>query len=142
MTRGVIGTDRDNEQERIHREAKDGLFRGATRSQELAADEEIATNTSGRVLDVAGLYVPCQRSEGPRLDDTLVRGEFFYTVQLGDTLTSIRARFGVAAGVLARVNGLQPSTRLKIGQELRVYNRHIVPPGLEDGILINLPQRL
>jgi len=80
--------------------------------------------------------------ERPQLADMLVGGEFFYTVQLGDTLTSIGARFGVAGGVLARENGLQPSTRLKSGRELRVYNRHIVPPVLEDGILINLPQRL
>jgi L,D-transpeptidase ErfK/SrfK len=48
----------------------------------------------------------------------------------------------MAAGVLARENDLQSSTRLKVGQELRVYNRHIVSPGLEEGILINLPQRL
>lgn len=85
---------------------------------------------------------PSSAQEGPRLADTLVGGEFFYTVQLGDTLTSIGARFGVAAGLLARENGLQASTRLKTGQELRVDNRHIVPPGPEDGILINLPQRL
>jgi L,D-transpeptidase ErfK/SrfK len=85
---------------------------------------------------------PGSAQEGPQLADMLVGGEVFYTVQLGDLLTSIGARFGVAAGVLARENGLQPSTRLKIGQELRVYNRHIVPPGLEDGVLINLPQRL
>jgi L,D-transpeptidase ErfK/SrfK len=85
---------------------------------------------------------PGSAQERPQLADTLVGGEFLYTVQLGDTLTSIGARFGVAAGVLARENGLQPSIRLKIGQELRVYNRHIVPPVLEDGILINLPQRL
>jgi L,D-transpeptidase ErfK/SrfK len=85
---------------------------------------------------------PGSAQEGSQLADTLVGGVFFYTVQLGDTLTSIGARFGVAAGVLARENGFQPSTRLKIGQELRVYNRHIVPPRLKDGILINLPQRL
>jgi L,D-transpeptidase ErfK/SrfK len=85
---------------------------------------------------------PSSAQKGPRLADTLVGGEFFYTVQLGDTLTSIGARFGVAAGLLARENGLQASTRLKTGQELRVYNRQIVPPGPEDGILINLPQRL
>jgi L,D-transpeptidase ErfK/SrfK len=85
---------------------------------------------------------PGSAQEGHQLADTLVGGEFSFTVQPGDTLTSIGARFGVAAGVLARENGLQLSTRLKIGQELRVYNRHIVPPGPEDGILLNLPQRL
>ena len=76
------------------------------------------------------------------LADRLVGGEFPYTVQPGDSLTSIGARFGVAAGVLARENGLEPSARLITGQPLRVNNRHIVPPGWADGLLINLPQRL
>ena len=33
--------------------------------------------------------------------------------------------------MLAQVNGLQPSTRLKAGQELRVYNRHNRPTGVK-----------
>ncbi|HSF29301.1 MAG TPA: L,D-transpeptidase family protein [Candidatus Tectomicrobia bacterium] len=86
--------------------------------------------------------VPGGAQDHPQLSDTLVGGETFYTVQPGDSLTRIGARFGVAAGVLSRENGLQPLSRLKIGQELRVDNRHIVPPGVQDGIIINLPQRL
>ena len=86
------------------------------------------------LLSLLACTFPSSAQEHPQLADMMVGGEFFYTVQLGDTLTSIGARFGVAAGVLARENDLQPSTRLKIGQELRVYNRHIVPPVLEDGI--------
>jgi L,D-transpeptidase ErfK/SrfK len=85
---------------------------------------------------------PGSAQEGPQLADTLVGGEFFYAVLRGGTLTSIGTRFGVPAGVLARENGLHHATRLKIEQELRVYNRHLVPPGLAEGILINLPQRL
>jgi L,D-transpeptidase ErfK/SrfK len=103
--------------------------------------------TSQRTL-LAGLVIwltwtfPVSAQEGPQLADTLVGGEFFYTVQRGETLTSLGARFGVAAGVLARENGLHASTRLQVGQELRVEHRHILPPGLKDGIVINLPQRL
>jgi L,D-transpeptidase ErfK/SrfK len=85
---------------------------------------------------------PGDAQERAQISDTLVGREFLYTVQPGDSLTSIGARFGVAPGVLARANGLQPSSRLKSGQELRVDNRHIVPLGLQDGILINLPQCL
>jgi L,D-transpeptidase ErfK/SrfK len=94
------------------------------------------------LLTLPACTLPGGAQELPQLSDALVGGEFFYMVQPGDSLTSIGARFGVVAGVLARENSLQPSARLKIGQELRVENRHIVPPGLEDGILINLPQRL
>jgi L,D-transpeptidase ErfK/SrfK len=94
------------------------------------------------LLRLLACTFPGGAQEHPQLADTLVGGEFFYAVQLSDTLTSIGDRFGMAAGVLARVNGLQPSIRLKVGQELRIYNRHIVPPGLEAGILITLPQCL
>ena len=43
---------------------------------------------------------------------------------------------------LAELNGLKPTVRLKLGQELRIDNPHIVPNSLVDGILINVPQRM
>ncbi len=72
----------------------------------------------------------------------LVGGEFFYSVQPRDSLTLIGARFGVAAGVLARENGLGTGDLLRVGQVLRIDNRHVVPFLLEDGILVNVSQRL
>ena len=76
------------------------------------------------------------------LADELTGGEFAYTTQKGDSLTSIGARFGIEVRVLAKDNGLNPAVRLREGQVLRVDNRHIVPQSLEDGILINIPQRM
>lgn len=76
------------------------------------------------------------------LADQLVGREFTYIVQPGDSLTAIGARFGVSVSHLADGNKLAPNARLKIAQELRVDNRHIVPRGLDDGIVINLPQRM
>jgi L,D-transpeptidase ErfK/SrfK len=75
-------------------------------------------------------------------DQILVGAEFSYSVRPGDSLTLIGARFGVAAAVLARRNGLGTGDRLRIGQLLRIDNRHVVPFLLEDGILVNVPQRL
>jgi len=82
--------------------------------------------------------------ERPLLSDQLVGREFAYTVQPGDSLTAIGARFGVSASVLASRNSLAPTARLKIAQELTVDNRHIVPPAIDNGIVIviNLPQRM
>jgi L,D-transpeptidase ErfK/SrfK len=65
-----------------------------------------------------------------------------YAVQRGDSLTGIGARFAVSAESLAARNGLSARRKLSPGQVLRVDNRHIVPAVLENGILINVPQRL
>ncbi len=80
--------------------------------------------------------------ERPALANRVVGGQFQYSAQSGDSLTSIGARFGMDVPVLARANNLGPTARLKLGQVLRIDNRHIVPQALEDGILINLPQRM
>lgn len=72
----------------------------------------------------------------------LVGEPFEYTVQSGDSLTRIGARFGVEQIVLARTNGIKYSAMLHPGQLLRIDNRHIVPERLEEGIVINLPQRM
>lgn len=64
-----------------------------------------------------------------------------YQVMSGDTLGLVAARFGLEAPVLARDNGLKTNARLRIGDTLEIDNRHIVPAGYDDGIVVNLPQR-
>jgi L,D-transpeptidase ErfK/SrfK len=65
-----------------------------------------------------------------------------HTVEPGDTLTSLSARFGVDLAVLAADNRLQQSIVLRPGQMLRIDGRHIVPVEVHHGILINIPQRM
>ena len=73
---------------------------------------------------------------------TVITGEVQrYQVLSGDTLSLVAARFGVETAVLARDNNLKTSARLKPGDTLEIDNRHIVPAGVDDGILVNLPQR-
>jgi L,D-transpeptidase ErfK/SrfK len=76
------------------------------------------------------------------LSDQLVGREFTYIVQPGDSLTAIGARFGVGVNLLAAGNKLAHNARLKIAQELNIDNRHIVPRATDDGIVINIPQRM
>jgi L,D-transpeptidase ErfK/SrfK len=73
---------------------------------------------------------------------SLVGGEFSYTVERGDSLALIGARFGEDPGRIARDNGLAPSARLSLAQRLRVENRHVVPRVVGEGVVINIPQRL
>jgi L,D-transpeptidase ErfK/SrfK len=71
----------------------------------------------------------------------IIGSDFMYTIQKGDSLTSIGSRFGVDARVIAETNSLQ-SDKLAIGQALRIDNRHIVPPSNRVSILVNVPQRM
>jgi len=79
---------------------------------------------------------------GSMLSDQSVGREFVYVVQPGDSLTAIGARFGVGINFLAAANGLAPGARLKVAQELNIDNRHIAPRAIDDGIVINIPQRM
>ena len=68
--------------------------------------------------------------------------QFQYTVQPGNSLVRVGARFGIEPGVLARTNSIQYDALLHPDQVLQVDNRHIIPERLDEGILINLPQRM
>lgn len=85
---------------------------------------------------------PAASQDQPQLFEQLVGSEFSYLVQKGDSLVGIGARFGVNGGFLAASNQLSPTSPLKAGQSLRVDNRHIVPDIINDGIVINIPQRM
>lgn len=85
-------------------------------------------------------YMPCAIAKPPELPIT--GGVFEYTVRPGDYLIKIGARFGVAAKSLSVDNGLDYNALLMPGTRLVVDNRHIVPVLREDGLLINVPQRM
>jgi L,D-transpeptidase ErfK/SrfK len=91
-------------------------------------------------LTYAGSLVLAEEPSG--LSRHLVGRQFTYSVKEGDSLAGVGARFAVDSPVLAKRNGLSPRAALRAGQVLRIDNRHIVPAVLEDGILINVPQRL
>lgn len=83
-----------------------------------------------------------QAQDMAAVSTTVVGSQFAYTVQAGDYLTRIGARFGIAPTVLARMNGIKYNALIYPGQVLQIDNRHIVPETLQTGIVINLPQRM
>lgn len=76
------------------------------------------------------------------LAHAIVGERFEYVVQPGDFFIGLAARFGESAMVIAQSNGIDYSSRLYPGQRLEIDNRHVVPEIAENGILINLPQRM
>src|SRR5688572_15255655 len=67
----------------------------------------------------------------------ILGSEFSYSVQPGDSMTSIGARFGVDVRVIAEANELPVSARLKPEQLLQIDNRHIVPELHDTDIVVN-----
>jgi L,D-transpeptidase ErfK/SrfK len=98
------------------------------------------------VLAVMAALAPSARAyENPpraNLSYVIVGGESSYAVQRGDSLKLIGARFGVSPWVISSINMIDPNASLRIGQRLRIDNRHIVPAVIADGILVNIPQRM
>ncbi len=78
----------------------------------------------------------------PRIGSRIAGREFDYTVAPGQTIQSISARYGVEPRVLASENGLSSDVRVKPGRVLHIDNRHLVPADINDGILINVPQKM
>lgn len=91
---------------------------------------------------LAGLALPAPAGELPPLSRSVTGGDTEYVIQRGDSLTAIGARFGVAATLLAQQNAIPYEAIIHPGQRLYIHNPHIVPASLDDGILINLPQRM
>ncbi len=76
------------------------------------------------------------------LSHTVVGGRFEYVVKSGDTLSGIEARFAEPAANIAQNNSLDAKGSLTAGQRLVIENLHVVPDMLQEGIIVNLPQRL
>lgn len=91
---------------------------------------------------LAGLSLASVAGDLPPLSRQVTGGEFEYTVRPGDFLIAIGARFGVPPELLAKQNATPYDAIIHPGQRLRIDNPHIVPAVLDDGVLINLPQRM
>jgi L,D-transpeptidase ErfK/SrfK len=87
-------------------------------------------------LTVAFLMVgtPALAQSVPRISHLLVGLHEAYVVQKSDTLRSLSSRHGIPVAVLARDNRLASDAHLKVGQTLRIDDRHIVPAEIDDGI--------
>jgi L,D-transpeptidase ErfK/SrfK len=74
--------------------------------------------------------------------ETIVGDRWVHVVSGGESWVTIGARVGVDPAVLAARNGLNVRVPLQPGDVLGIDNRHIVPVSGEDGVIINIPQRM
>lgn len=74
--------------------------------------------------------------------DIIIGGETLYIIKKGDTLERIGAKLGVDWINITKENNLDAHKPLKIGQKLRVNTRKIVPKVIDEGIIINIPDKM
>ncbi len=92
---------------------------------------------------VHGVSLAAVTGKGPeRLAHQLSGGTSIYTIEKGDNLSLISGKVGEPLEDIRKLNGLDIDAVLRPGQLLAIDNRHIVPNAADDGIVINLPQRM
>lgn len=76
------------------------------------------------------------------VSDKIVGSIGVYTVVKGDSMALVSAKLGVSRDHLAKENKLASNrASLKVGQKLRYNNRKIIPQKVNNGIIINVPDR-
>jgi lipoprotein-anchoring transpeptidase ErfK/SrfK len=75
------------------------------------------------------------------ISEKLVGQSSIYTTVAGDTIRLVAAKLGVSRQQIISMNQLDPKAHLKTGQKLRYNNRKIVPQRMQDGLVINIPDR-
>jgi L,D-transpeptidase ErfK/SrfK len=72
----------------------------------------------------------------------IIGGETVYHVVKGDSIELIGAKLGVDRKNIIKDNKIDTKKFLKIGQELKINTRKIIPKTIDNGIIINIPDRM
>lgn len=74
--------------------------------------------------------------------DIIIGEETVYYVVKGDSIELISAKLGVDSKNIIRDNNIDVKKILNIGQQLKVNTRKIAPKIIDNGIIINIPDRM
>ncbi len=74
--------------------------------------------------------------------DMIVGGPVSYTVAKGDSLSVVAAKSGRAWRIIAEENKIEADRILRVGEKISINTRRIVPMQVQDGIVINVPERM
>jgi L,D-transpeptidase ErfK/SrfK len=74
--------------------------------------------------------------------DVIIGGKTTVSAKKGDSLYLISARYGVDWQNVAKENNFDPKKVCCVGQEFIINNLRIVPKIINDGIIVNVPDRM
>lgn len=69
-------------------------------------------------------------------------GKTTVTTKKGDSLYIISSRYGVDWRIIAKENNFDPNKVCCVGQEFVINNLRIVPKVIDNGIIVNIPDRM
>lgn len=69
-------------------------------------------------------------------------GTYTISTKKGDSLNIISSRYGVDWRVIAKENNFDPNKVCCVGQEFVINNLRIVPKIIDNGIIVNIPDRM
>lgn len=73
--------------------------------------------------------------------DMIIGGDVTHTVGKGENLYRVGAKYGVYWKTVAKMNGLNEKDPLVEGTVLKLNTRKIVPRVIDNGIIVNIPDR-
>lgn len=74
-------------------------------------------------------------------DENIIEKDIVYTVVKGDYGEMIEGKLGLSWRYIAAANSINPKAPLEIGQKLKIKFKRIIPMMLDNGIVINIPDR-
>ena len=74
-------------------------------------------------------------------DEGIIEKDIAYTVVKGDYGEMIEGKVGLEWSHIASSNQIKYNAPLEIGQKLNIKFRRIIPPRIDNGIIINIPDR-
>ena len=87
------------------------------------------------------LFIACILFAAHASADMIIGGDVTHTVGKGENLYRVGAKYGVYWKTIARVNGLNEKDPLVEGTTLKLNTRKIVPRVVDNGIIVNIPDR-
>ena len=74
-------------------------------------------------------------------DENIIEKDMVYFVVKGDFGETIEGKLGLNWSYIAASNSLSPKAHLAIGQKLKIQFKRIIPMKIDNGIIINIPDR-
>jgi len=93
------------------------------------------------ILKITSLLLALLLLPGLSAAGMIIGNDMVYTIRKGDTLELVGARTGVYWWQIAKDNNIDTKKHLRIGHELKINARKIVPITIDNGIIINIPDR-
>ncbi|MBI4686082.1 MAG: L,D-transpeptidase [Nitrospirae bacterium] len=74
-------------------------------------------------------------------EEGIIEKDIIYTIVEGDNGNIIEGKIGLRWEYIAQVNSIDPYAPLQSGQKLKISFKRIIPMRLDNGIVINIPDR-